>query len=128
MSELRVVNELAIFIDWKSYQGDKKYLKLKLLEIADRGNPWSLYSCREIRALNSDFNPEEAILNLTFIIKFLNENNIPWKGYKLTFSYHGPGLDYSGVIFIEKEYCMLVKVSRDGEISRNCIPLVRTKL
>ena len=85
-------------------------------------------SCREIMASEAKVTPEEAIVNLKPIIKFLNEHSVPWQGHKLTFNYSELNTIYSGTIFIEKEYCTLIKIFRNGEVFRNYISLIDVKL
>lgn len=124
-----------IDVNWDDYDdengpGSHERLQLELWEIGDTGDPWYMESkdtesqIDEIRTQEFVGTPEKAIKDLRPVIKFLNDNNIPWHSYPIAFVYK----DYAGSIFITNDTALLVKVYESGDIEKEIFPLYKNRL
>jgi hypothetical protein len=130
---LRVTDDVAIHVDWKNYSGrNMRKLKEELYTIADLTNPWYMPSDEEIMSDSSnDQSPEDIIETLLPIIRFLNDNKIPWDGYPVAFTYYNlndNSKHYSGSIIIKYDHIIFIKVDKDGDIEKEYIPTYKNKL
>ena len=100
MTQLEVAGDNAIAIDWKSYTGDqrqKRKLMVQMQDVVDGRNPWLWEGDDSIRCDSSNtLSPEQTLESLRPIIKFLNDNNIPWISHPIAFTYRG----YAGCIYV----------------------------
>lgn len=124
----------GIFIDWDQLDDNKSnrlYRKMKKFMLEDFGEGGEPYTSwildqHSLYPQSGRYEVRAVINELKLIIKFMNDNQIPWQGEKVPFI-EQTGENHTGFIIFKDEVAILGYVTNDGDLDTEYIPLVDNK-
>lgn len=126
--ETTFIETPGVYIIWDNYEApnleEEEYeekideLIRKLAAITQK-TQWKYDSDAEIIPISGTGDLRDWIKELKKIVKFLDDNNIPWAGHNVPFK----GEDESGVLVIKKEIAIIVTIDEEGDTTKEIIPI-----
>lgn len=131
-------NVEGIYIDWDSLPdniSNKLFNKLKLFMKEDfgsteKGEKWEPYTSWKLIGhglypQSGRYDVKVVITELKLIIKFMNDNKIPWIGEKIVFIEFSND-DYPGFIVFKNDMAILSYIINEDKFDTEYIPLIDT--
>lgn len=122
----------AIYINWGSLNKKAgKNLFKKMKQFMENG-PGELYTSWyfdniSLYPQSGKYDVRIVIEELKLIVKFMNDNNIPWEGRKIVFTEKSGKEYYPGFIVIKEDIVVLSYIIDTDQFETEYIPIVESK-